>query len=150
MSDKSLCNYINSKIEEGVTEEKLVLIMKYADTKIAEYNRSKWSIIKWLSTVTFTLVTGIFAWLTYYNNYIRTMILTLIQAFKENAGNLDGMVESLQIHEDYFMYLLSVIVAVYFYSVLAVIIFKNVRKKKWSDLHTNALKEYLTFSKKDD
>ncbi|MBC6304263.1 hypothetical protein [Listeria immobilis] len=151
MSDKCLCNYINSEIKKGISEEKLIFIMKYADTKIAEYNRSKWSIIKWLSTVTFTtLVTGTFAWMTYYNSYIRTMIVTFLQAFKENAGELGGMIESLKINEDFFMYIVGVSVAVYFYSVLAVIIFKNVRKKKWNILHSNALIEYIFLSKEDD
>lgn len=150
MSDKWLSNYINSEIEEGVTEEKLLFIMKYADTKIAEYNRSKWSIIKWLSTVTFALVTGLFALMTYYNNQSMSLIVTFISVLKEHSGDLKQLTESINTTEDDFINLACVFVVFYFHSVLAVIIFKNVRKKKWSELHSNALKEYLTFSKEDD
>ncbi|MBK1997112.1 hypothetical protein JI640_14475 [Listeria ivanovii subsp. londoniensis] len=103
-----------------------------------------------MSTVIFALVTGIFALMTYYNNQSMSLIVTFISVLKEHSGDLKQLTESINTTEDDFISLACVVVVFYFYSVLAVIIFKNVRKKKWSDLHSNALKEYLTFSKEDD
>lgn len=42
---------------------------------------------------------------------------------------MDGMTESMHANEDFLINIVGVCIAVYFYSVLAVIIFKNVRKK---------------------
>lgn len=42
MSEKSLCAFIESKVNSSITEEQLVYVMNFANTKIDDYNRSKW------------------------------------------------------------------------------------------------------------
>ncbi|QPJ28047.1 hypothetical protein IMX23_14350 (plasmid) [Listeria seeligeri] len=145
-SEKLLCKYINSKIYSDITEEKLVFIMEYADSKIADYNRSKWMIIKFVNTIVLALTAGLFAMMTYFNNQLITLKGTHIDELKEQTENIGNISSSLNGNEVQFGALMGLFIGLYLIIVFCINWYQNFKSKKWIVLHSNTFRAFLNHS----
>ncbi|MBC1477203.1 hypothetical protein HB892_05585 [Listeria welshimeri] len=150
MSEKSLCAFIESKVNRSIAEEQLVYVMNFANTKIDDYNRSKWSTIKFITTILLAIIAGYFALLNYINNIHMNMIVAYRTKSEENFDYYYELIDSLNIVESEFMNTAMILIKIYVFIVLGIIVYNYIKRKKWRVLHNEALMEYLSRAKKND